>query len=298
MFVNVIANCHCLPLAETLMLGARRDQGLRADFIDVVFAEHEHMATKIERLFADESDDPVFSFHLSANLGRLETTALRARLGDRLHIFSNLYFSGLHPDITYLGRMGDRNVGYFGDYHSKLALFAFVTGRSEEDCLALFNGKTYELIGYFDAYEASANELLARDNVCDIKFGQQFLDMVRRGPCLYTINHPSGEVFVELANTLAARAGIPYVKFPPSFVQNHLSTNYIWPIYNEIAERHGLAYRVPQSFIHAQAGSARSDDLESFVRGSYAGYATADRNALHAELTKWPFFSGYMETLG
>jgi hypothetical protein len=291
--ITIIANCQSLPLADALALGA---QGIGTDFIDVNFPHLPDMAAKIATL-APRGDELVFSVNLSAQFGVLATEALRPRLGDGLLTFTNIHFSGLHPDITYLGPMGRRVHGYFEDYHSKLALFAFVTGRSAADCVALFTGATYERIGYFAEFEASGAELKRRDEACNVRYAGMFLEQIKQVPGLFTINHPTAPIFMTLANVLARAAGVPFARFDALFLENPLARNVIWPIYNELAEHHQLRYRMPQLFVAPVRRAARGAELAAFIAGSYAAYAAADAAEFAAMVRQLPFFAAFERAL-
>jgi len=289
--VTIIANCHCLPLADAFALGARAE---KSDFIDVVFAANPDMAAKIAALPAPGGPDHVFSFPLSEQFGSLATANLRPALDGRLATFTNIHFYGLHPDITYLGAMKKRVTGYFGDYHSKIVLFAYATGRSATDAVALFKGKVFGQLGFYEAFAASAGELRQREAACDIKFAEVFLQMVRNEPCLYTVNHPSGSVFLELAAMLAAHRGLKFARHNAAFFQNHLSNTYVWPVYREIAEEHGLPYRSVQHFVRPAVGRGRRGfDLAEFVGGSYAHYDRTDKAEFVEMVRKMPFFERF-----
>jgi hypothetical protein len=291
----IIANCHCLPLAEALPFIGRGIE--KSDFIDVNFATQPHMVEKIDLIHSDPSWR-VLSFTLSANFERLETSSLKQTLGDRLTTFTNTYFSGLHPDITYVGGMGQRVASAIGDYHSKIVLASYATGRTEDDCLRLFNGGAYEKLGYYQEYALSAQNLLERDAACDVKFAQTFLDMVTEIPTLYTINHPTGAVFLALTEKLAASQGLDYISFAPAFFQNHLSTNNIWPVYNEISEHHGLKYRTPQYYGLGKALNSRMLSRAEFVHRSYQSYAAiADQQKLREVTANMSFYKTFCDTL-
>jgi hypothetical protein len=291
--ITIIANCQSLPLADALALGAT---GITTEFIDVNFPHLPEMAAKIATL-APRGDELVFSVNLSAQFGVLGTEQLRPRLGDGLITFTNIHFSGLHPDITYLGPMGRRTPGYFEDYHSKLALFGFVTGRSIADCVALFNGAAYERIGFFAEFAASASELMRRDDACNVRYAAMFLEQIKQVPGLFTINHPTGPIFMTLANVLARVAGVPFERFDALFLENPLARNVIWPVYNEIAEHHGLRYRMPQLFVAPVRRAARGAALADFIAGSYAAYAQADFNEFSAMVRQLPFFATFERCL-
>ncbi len=295
MKLMVIANCHCLPLSDAFNLSCR---GVEiADFIDVNFITEPRMVEKIDLIHRDE-DWRVMSFNLSANFGRIETNTLKQLLGPRLKTFTNIHFDGLHPDITYDGGMGQRVASALGDYHSKIVLGSYVSGRSWEDCLRLFNGSIYENLGYYQEFDNSAMTLSERDTWCDLKFSPTFIAMAKECPVLYTINHPTGAVFIKLAELLALSQGLGWVPFPPEFFLNHLSTSNIWPVYDEIAEFHGLKYRTPQYYIGAQGGGSRLLSRAEFVQKSYESYKIIDDQGKFLEvIAGLPFFETFKEIL-
>lgn len=255
------------------------------------------MVEKIGACLDGNEDRLVFSFNLSDQFGAIATPALRSHFGSRLITFTNIHFSGLHPDITYIGAMGRRVTGFFGDYHSKIVLFCYATGRSAADCLQLFNGATYERLGFYGALAAAKDELLQRDTSCDVKFAPTFLEMLVNEPCLYTVNHPTGAVFLEISSHLARHSGLDYVNIDRINVQNHLSNNYSWPVYNEIAEHHALAYRSAPYFIAPNRRSSRAYDLKEFVEGCYEAYAQADPKEFVEMVGKLPFYDNFTRNL-
>lgn len=293
--VKLVANCHCLPLADAFALCV---PGVRTDFIDVNFAQAADNLSKIAGLAASEAEI-IFTQLISEKLGSVATDVLRHRLGaSSVVTFTNIHFTGLHPDITYLGVMGQRLQSFLGDYHSKLVLFSYASQRSLDDCLALFTGSTYERIGYFAAFDQSADELLARDAALDVRFAEAFIAMARKMPTLYTINHPTGAVFLALANALASHVGLPFLQLEPAMFQNHLSTNYIWPVYDEIAEHNRFAFRMPLVFVRKGQRDSRVATLREFVSGCYAAYAGADFSQMQRAVACTPFYMDFAERLG
>ena len=293
--ITVVANCHCLPLADFLALCT---PGISTDFVDVNFVREPSMAAKLTAL--TEGDAPlVFTQPISDAHGDAGTAALRARLGAaRVATFTNIHFTGLHPDITYVGAMGGRVQSFFGDYHSKLVLFAFATRRTRAECLALFDARTMEAVGYFAAFAASASELRSRDAACDVKFADAFLAMARQVPSLFTLNHPTAPVFFELASALAAHAGLPFRRIGAPYAANRLADSYIWPVYDAVAEANDLAYRTPQFFISTAGRSSRSWTLEEFVAGCYATYEGVEFGRLATMVAQAPFFQPFAARLG
>jgi hypothetical protein len=186
---------------------------------------------------------------------------------------TNIFFSGLHPDITYLGDRGGRIISPLGDYHSKIILKSFLLGLSVESCLDRFNELVYEEMGFFDEFEKSSLELLERDKNIDIAFGSIFMELVRHEPSLYTFNHPTGFVFQEYVDLIGKKIGINIKKFPFAMQPNPLSSSTWWPIYNEIAEKHCLKYRTPLLFKKPDSLGGGVIDLGEFIRQSYRIYA-------------------------
>lgn len=291
----VVANCHCLPIAEALSFIIKGVE--KADFIDINFITQPHMVEKIELIYNCD-DWHVLSFNLSTNFERLETSQLKQQLGDKLTTFTNVHFTGLHPDITYVGGMGQRISSAMGDYHSKIVLGSYVSGLSPKDCLSLFHGSIYEMLGYYDEFVTSSMNLLNRDEACEVKFAQNFLDMLKDTPTLYTVNHPTGAVFLALAEKLAVSLQADYVSFAAAFFQNHLSTSNIWPVYDEIAEYHGLKYHTPQHYVLGKSVSSRLLSRAEFVQKSYDCYAAiANQDQLHDVTAQMPFYNVFREVV-
>lgn len=255
----------------------------------------------LDELYSSDCGDLVFSMCAGDGFGRAETAKLKGPLGDRLRTFTNVRFDGLHPDMTYFGGYRQRYPGAFGEYHSKIALFSYVTGRSPRECAALFTGQIFERLGYMDRYAESATELLDRDRNCDIKFGAAFLDMVRTTPVLHTFNHPTTTVLAELSCTLLDAANIPRHECEPSMVASHLSATATWPVFDAIAEHHGLAYRTPQVIFAARDDQhliSRGVPIEDAVVAMYSGYDRLDPIVMREDLQAQPYYARFCEALG
>lgn len=292
--VTVIANCHCLPIARTLSLGA---SGIDADFIDVNFVDQPPYVDRIAGLAKDDGERLIFTFPFGDKWSGISTQRLRDRYGDRCMTFTNVHFTGLHPDITYIGAMGSRVTAVMGDYHSKLILYCYASGINADDCIAMFNDRTYERIGYYGFFEASAAELRARDAECDVQFAEEFLTLVREQPALFTVNHPTDAVLQRLSQRLCAAQNIPFTPFPTDYLTNSLADNFIWPVYDEIAERHNLAYRTPQLFLSARRSQSRGIALREMVGSSYATYALWPADEFRAMVRRLPFFEQFEAVL-
>ncbi len=272
----VVANCHTGPLAQILAFSGR---GVS---LDGIFVDNWHNPISDDRKKGEALQDNlapdslVFSFVLSADFGELETVRLRERLGKRLITFTNVRFDGVHPDMTYFGPFGGRWGNFLADYHSRIVIHSYSAGRSAEDCVRMFHGVTYEKLGYYDVFAASAAELRRRDLACDVRCADTFLELIRQEYCLLTFNHPTSIVFCRIAAALCDHVGIEYVGFEERLYPNPLVQSIIWPIYNEVAEALRLPYRSPQFFSQPPTGyvqgSSRSLSIAEYVHSCYDFY--------------------------
>ena len=294
--IKIVANCHCLPLADAFALCM---PGASTDFIDINFAQTPDMQARTAQLMSAPAGQIVYTQPLSDRFGELGTDSLRQRLGAASVVtFTNIHFTGMHPDITYLGQMGARLQSFFGDYHSKLVLFCHVSGRSVADCIRMFTGTTYHKLGYLEAFRLSSEELIGREKDIDVQFAEQFLAMARQTPTLYTVNHPTGPVFLALAEAMATYRGLAFVRFDPAMFQNHLAVNYIWPVYDAIAEHNRLAFRSAQYFVTRSQRNSRAISLPEFVAGCYAAYAAVGTLPMQQAVASLPFYTAFAEALG
>jgi hypothetical protein len=253
---------------------------------------------------AETSDEQILSFNASAQFSPADTDSMKAIFGDKFKTFTNIRFDGLHPDCTYFGRFGGRQLASMGEYHSKLILYAYATGRSQQDCLTLFNGCNYERLGYFEIWNISAQLLLERDEACDIKFASTFLEICRQDYPLYSFNHPTSAVFHELAITLCRALDIPVRTIGRHHFPNPLFQNFIWPIYPEVVEHFALPYKGNMAFYMPAQGESdrffsRSRTLEEIVKADYDHYAASMPKAeFLIALQTLDFFDRFQDELG
>ena len=293
--ITVIANCQSLVIGEALALCGH---DIDVSFIDVNFLNDPATAAKVARLQVSGPDTLAVTVPLSAAFGPLETTELKALLGDRLATMTNLFFGGLHPDITYLGAMGARIPAVMGDYHSRLALFGYVTGRGKADTMALFAPQALQRAGYMDIFGESAAELRRRDEGLDLRLAEPFLAMTREVHSMFTVNHPTAPPVLHLARMILGWFGLPHTAHGPLLLPNHLVNNYVWPVHDALAEAHGLAWRTPLAFVRANQPRGRSMDLAGFVAASFGAYDMAGREQMREAVEAMDFFVPMAQALG
>jgi hypothetical protein len=268
MNIIVIANCHVGPICEGLALSPEVDEIFP---IPIHLINTDLYRNALERIKNSHNQNfTVLQFD-----GLLEKTGLDeqtlARV-DRVLTFTNIYFTGLHPDLTYVGDRGRRIYSPIGDYHSKICVLSFVKGYSLEKCEHLFNVKTYEELDFFEEWNKSHNELNQRDLSLDIKFSGQFLEMVKNEPTLYSVNHPLVAVFNRLINQIFMVLEVEFPKFPDAFFYNHLASDAWWPVYAEINEFHFLKQSMSMSFKSPNHLGKNFYNLTQFLSASYKLY--------------------------
>jgi len=294
--IVIIANCHSMSLARALSLSAR---DLTVSFIDINFLGRDNENEVTSKIYGSGSENlRVFSFPLGEQFPLISSKELLGLLGERFKTFTNIRFDGLHPDMTYIGSRTNRLHGVLGAYHSKILAYAFVKGMSIRDCVRMFDRTVYEKLGYFGQFELAKQNLYSRDKFCDLKFAGRFISILKERPSLYTFNHPAGHVFQALARDISEFSEYKFVDFDPSCGLNELSNNYIWPIYNEIAEFHGLPYRTPQYFVDSQSFSSRALSLEEMVKGSYRFYSGLNPDDLLERVSQEQFFQEFNAIIG
>lgn len=223
--------------------------------------------------------DWVLSQPVSDDFGPISSTVLQKQFGARFKKFTNVYFSGLHPDLSYFGSFGRRFVSPLGDYHSKVALMCYAKGIGPDECLLMYRTQTYEALDYFSLYERSAQELMTRDVSNDIRFSDRFLEFGRSHLPLYTTNHPSSGCMLLLAKVLAEHLGANGNQFTHDIFPSPLARSPIWPIYPEIRAAHGLQYSTDMYFYPGIETARRPMPIEQFVHESYEAYDAVGRDA-------------------
>ncbi len=290
MNIIVIANCHVQPIRDGLALSSDIDEAFS---IPVHLVNTVHYTNAVEQI--KNSRKEKFTVLQFGSL--LETAALGPEIVsriDRVVSFTNIYFTGLHPDMTYFGGMGKRILSPLGDYHSKICLLAFKKGLSIDQCEKLFNDSTYRQLDFYTEWVASETELRKRDDHLDIKFADDFLQMTRLESTLYTFNHPLGIVFSRFLEKIYKHLDLTAPNFPHSYFYNYLATNAWWPIYPEINDFHQLKNVMPVNFKAPDFLSRKFYSLKEFISSSYRLYTDQGVGKIDLPLK----LSGYIDKFG
>lgn len=274
MKIAVIANCQCQPIAKSLASIFGMDCVIAIP-IHLYGTKHFELPAKKFYEFTQGGDCVILTFQNAATFGSFSSENLKATY-DKVFTITNIYFTGIHPDITYVGDRGGRLQSPVGDYHSRLVLHSYLTGRSVRQCLERFTGQEYRNVGFFEEYDKSAMELMKRDLFNSIPFAKRFLEIIKEQPSLYTINHPTGYVFQEFTQLIIEKLSIKHPKFPYAMLPNYLANSVWWPIYPEIADMHGLKYSTPMLFKQPDNIGGRHLSLIDFIASSYNRYSRYD----------------------
>lgn len=225
----------------------------------------------------------ILTHPISDKYGKFSTSQLKSNATNVLSM-TNIIFSGLHPDICYLGGMAGRIQGPLGDAHSKIVLSSYLNGLTETDCSLMFATDNYARNGFFKEWHEAALRLIDRDRHCDIKFAEQVIKNARARPCFFTDNHPTSYLLEEFLEQICKQLddSRKFIKQPVELLPNFLADSVVWPVYDELASYHDIDYRVPEYFRQPLYLGGRSFSLHELIALFYSLYknhgATLDDN--------------------
>lgn len=200
--------------------------------------------TLAEEIFAQLAHaDVVFAQEQeNERVGSLRTSSLRGGKFN-LFVFPPVVFQGFHPDMTLLkGVPGDWR-GPLHTYHSRIIAAGFLKGFTATETFDLFNAYTYARVGYFDAYLQERDNLIRDFHACGIDIVPHFERWVLLGPFMYTFDHAKLVVTAAIAEELCKAARLPMrvASQCVEMVIDNLQNSVVWPVYPEIAKRHGFS---------------------------------------------------------
>jgi len=276
MKIAIIANCQAGPLSQALILSSPDIE--KISFIQVHLINSPIMKGIVANFknFIKNEADIILTFPLSDRFSEFSTNILKKELNN-VYTITNIHFTGIFPDVTYLGTMGNRIKSPIGDYHSRIILDSFLKNLSVKECINRFNYNEYKNLGFFDVWDISVSRL--KNKEVDFNFATKFLDMIKSNLSLFTINHPTNVVFIEYAKFLCDCLYLDKINISPQHLVNQLSNGAWWPIYPEIASYHNLLYETPfkfkkrvSNFDNLLEGGLYLS-LEEFVEESYILYS-------------------------
>ena len=262
--IMVIGNCIGPNLGRAM--GAMLDASIYA--IDILnFLEKQPIVLS----YLDDADFIVAPI-LGPEFNAMAAGELKKRLGNKLAFYELVYFGGVHPDVTYLGQRGYRVLSPLGDYHSKAVVKSFLSGFSKEDCKKRFADELQNSSKHKRLFQDSKEEYFRRESAVDIKIGDWLFDMILQRPLLYTINHPTADVLIEIAKGVSLRFDLNFHDVEPNMIPNDLSRNVTWPVHEAVASAIGLNYHTSDVFWMDRYMM----DLEEFIWRSFEIYSGHD----------------------
>jgi hypothetical protein len=281
----IISNCQSQPLKHILSLVCNVT---RFDGFGVHTITPSARTTTVEQFVevARKDYDLVLSIPLSEEFGPLALDRLRQTFCDKfIATIPNFYFSGLHPDLTYIGGLGHRVVGPLEDYHSKIAIYGFATGMSVDQCTGLYCDDTYARLGYYDEFEKSLAELRRRDTSLDVPFTDELPALLKSDLCFFSVNHPTNFLLRAFCIKVAAWLDdhgvvtrVPW-SWPLGSLPNHLAQHVIFPVFPEVAAACELAFPGSYTFKPPTIGDSPVAclNLREFVEQEYKIFGNIDR---------------------
>lgn len=275
--IAIVGNCQAGALAACL---ARTREFQVCSICDLNLSETAQFGHSRHAIVHERDFDFVLTQNIGDQFAELSTARLKELYGDRCRTFTNLYFTGLHPDITYVGGFGSRLSSPVGDYHSRIALIGYLNGLSADETCCLYNDEVFAALGFYEQFEQSGHELMRRDDSIDIRIGLHFLSKLTVLPSLYSINHPTVTAIMLLADAVMRDLYGGTLDTDCNVYPDSLVKNVIWPIYPDIAVRHRVSYRSPFMFFPADCHGSAPLSLEEFVAASYVAYDGVGVNEL------------------
>lgn len=268
-----IANCHAKRLSEVANIIA---PSVTSDWVEVnkIFEQHrEEVTAKIQAadlvLYYPVADSWRSDFVRTSHIQQHAKASIS---------LTNVFFEGLHPDITLTGRGGARLQSPLADYHSRTALFAYRAGLSVDQTCALIQGpELAEKIGYRDTWARSLAELHRRAELVDVKYAKRFEEMVRERLPLFVINHPVTYLLVDYTRFILDHIGVKHLPMPSDCFPQWMQKNAIFPVFPYVRDWHSLPYEMA---IFKAPDVDRFFTLAQFIENSFARYKDYDREEM------------------
>jgi hypothetical protein len=283
----LVSNCQVQPLKHGL---SEVCKAVEIDTFPVHVVPLDQREATVNQYVKDKAKYKfVVSIPLSDDFGAMSIDRIRASFHPIPVIFiTNIVFMGLHPDISYVGGISARAPGPIGDYHSKVALLAFLMGLSVSDAVKMYCDEIYRYIGYYNVFADSALELQSRDTNVTIPLGGVLEDAVRSGVAFLSHNHPTSVLLAPYINKIATwlaehgHVELTGLQLRPEEMINFLACSSVFPIYPEVARYHDLPYPGSYVFRTATLGDSPSVplDLDAFVAAEFDAFRNADRDFL------------------
>jgi hypothetical protein len=201
--------------------------------------------------------------------------------GAPFHTVPVVDFAGFHPDCIRIETSSGPLESPTGEWHSRIAVVAYLAGCSLLETIALFNRLVFVKLGYLDAY---ANESARLEAV----FSAQNLDLaplqaawISRGCFMHAPDRPKIHVLMDIARIALTSMNITFSDNPLQPLPDPFALAESAPVFPNIAAVAG----VPPEGAYRPASAntpGRPIALRDFVARSFRLYDSADPARLAA----------------
>lgn len=200
------------------------------------------------------------------------------------HFLPTFVFPGFHPDLTYLVHNGGIVVAPHTDFHSRIAVAAFLMGYDVKKTQTLYNAMICSELGYFEAFGAAraAAEINLKRHGYD---ADGLIDhwVATLGGFMYMSNHPHIVILTTLLRQLYIRLGLIAADTTlPAGVPDNLGESFCWPVYPALAKRAGVdgSMTFKKGIWLVKRGESRDMTFADYMGQCFELYADTDRAKL------------------
>ncbi|MCP5279524.1 MAG: GSCFA domain-containing protein [Thiobacillus sp.] len=254
MDILLIGNCHSEILNQILSLVLSNAKVTRVDI------------TSYE---AEPVDIAPYDFVLLQDHSRLEALIERNKANPRVMTFPNVVFNGYHPDMVPLRKKnGEGNPVRV----SAIALYSYLSGLSEEECLALFCEEFIARLNYKSMFPVAKRQLISvldKNGMC----GHYYFDRWHmKAPFMLNPGHPKLFVMVDIALHLCDRMELERSEIDAEMlVVNRGRNGDVFPTYNN---ENDLGNSIISSTC-SYAMKLKTYDARRFIRHCYRLFSQA-----------------------
>jgi hypothetical protein len=203
--VAVIGNCQARPLAE--MMKAVFDVAIES--IAVVHLlrsaqenEYSDAFKKADIILAQQVFD-------SYPCEFVRSSDLRAKYGQKVSVWVNLYYAGYNPELMYVRPAARAHmVGPLGDYHIGAIISAFQESLSAGECATRLVDVDWNRHCYQGAVERSLKELRQRETQALVPITDLIESAWTERRLFHTFNHPTAFLLLEYVYRLGRKLGL------------------------------------------------------------------------------------------
>ncbi len=285
-----VANCHASKLS---LLANTLAPSVQSDWVEVNIIKDDDKEKVSEKIAAAD----LVLYYPVADSWRhdfVRTAYIKEHAKQSMSL-TNVFFEGLHPDITLVGKGGQRLQSPLSDYHSRTAIFAWRAGLSAaETCALIENPDFAEKLGYRDSWDRSMKELHRRADLADISYARRFEEIVYERLPLFVINHPVTFLLEDYTRFILDQIGVKHLPMPADCFPQWMLSNAVFPVFPYVRQWNSLPYEVA---LFKAPRADRYFTLPEYIERSFEMYKDYNdvEMAIMSDYEKWkPAFGAAM----